>query len=273
MTSSVPPIVADRVRRPTPANLFVLPGSLPVVSFGDPDRATVATLSLNPSWLEFQSKSGAWLLGRKRRLASMVSLGVDDPRSLDDAKVAQIVSESKAYFRGPNWYKGWFRWLESLLVNSGIGSYLDDSACHLDLVQWATKPAQRYLPAPAWDQLVEQDGDFLRWQFLNSNVSVVLLNGASVVRWVQRVGLVNSFDEDALPFRTNRGNDELRVFAATADRVSFVGWNRPLAGALAADGRQRLSLWLAEALQERLYSRTAPELELNRPGESGDSIR
>jgi len=219
----------------------------------------VATLSLNPSWLEFQSKSGVWLLGPRRRLASMVSLGVDDPRALDDADVAQVIAESKAYFRGPNWYRGWFHWLESLLVDSGVGSYLDGTACHLDLVQWATKPAQRDLPAAAWDHLVEQDHDFLRWQLLTSNVAVVLLNGASVVRWVQRVGLVNGFDEGVLVFRTNRGNDELRVFGAVGEGVSFLGWNRPLAGALAADGRQRLGLWLAQALQDRTHGAAASQ--------------
>jgi hypothetical protein len=118
---TIAPAVAERIRRPTPAGLSVLPGSLPVVSFGDPNVATVATLSLNPSWLEFQSASGAWLLGPERRLASLISLGASDPRDLDDDQVAQVVAESNAYFRGPNWYRGWFHWLESMLAGVGRG--------------------------------------------------------------------------------------------------------------------------------------------------------
>jgi hypothetical protein len=251
VTDPVPQVVAVRVRRPVPAGLSVLPGSLPVVSFGDPNTATVATLSLNPSWLEFQSASGAWLLGGRRRLASLVSLGADDPRDLDDAQVAQVVADSNAYFRG-NWYRGWFHWLESLLQESEAGSYLDGSACHLDLVQGATKPAHGELPASVWRRLVERDRDFLRWQLGNSNVDVVLLNGASVVRWAQEAGLVGGFDEDALVYQASDGHGTIRVSRAVAEGVSFLGWNRPLAGALAADGRRRLTHWVGRVLRKRV---------------------
>jgi hypothetical protein len=57
-TDSIAPQVARRLRHPIPPGLGVLPESLPVVSFGDPTRANVATLSLNPSWIEFQSQNG-----------------------------------------------------------------------------------------------------------------------------------------------------------------------------------------------------------------------
>jgi len=265
----VPQVVAERIRQPLPAGLSVLPGSLPIVSFGDPNTATVATLSLNPSWLEFQSASGAWLLGGRRRLASLLSLGAEDPRDLDDAQVAQVVAESNAYFQGPNWYRGWFHWLESLLRESEAGSYLDGSACHLDLVQWATKPVQGELPTPVWRRLVEQDRDFLHWQLSNSNVDVVvLLNGASVVHWVQEAGLVGGYDEDALVYRASNGDGTIRVCRAVAEGVSFLGWNRPLAGALAADGRRRLTRWVGQALRERVSAAAAGEGRTG-PGEEG----
>jgi hypothetical protein len=134
-----------------------------VVSFGDPNRASAATLSLNPSWREFESPDGAWLSGSQRRLASLISLGASDPRELDDEQVAMVLAESDGYFHGPNWYRGWFHWLESILNASGAGSYFDGTACHLDLVQWATKPAQGDLPTHVWRRLVEEDRDFLRW--------------------------------------------------------------------------------------------------------------
>lgn len=241
--------VADRIRRPIPSGLSVLPGSLPVVSFGDPDRAVVATLSLNPSWREFQSRDGVWLNGSRRRLASLISLGVSDPRELDDEQVATVVAESDSYFGGPNWYRGWFHWLESMLKASGAGSYFDGTACHLDLVQWATKPAQGELPADVWRRLVEEDREFLRWQLANTNVRVLLLNGASVVQWLQQAGLVDEFDEDVIPYEARNGGAKLRVYRANADGVDVLGWNRPLAGALSADGRLKLNSRLADALQ------------------------
>jgi hypothetical protein len=138
----VAPEVAQRIREPAPEGLFVLGQSLPVVSFGDPERAAVATLSLNPSWLEFQSTSDRWLTGGEQRLVSLASLGLTHPAEMTDEHVAAVVQACNDYFQGPNWYKGWFHWLEDSLVDSDAGSYLDGSACHLDLVQWATKPAQ-----------------------------------------------------------------------------------------------------------------------------------
>jgi hypothetical protein len=248
------PAVAERIRRPVPAGLSVLPGSLPVVSFGDPSQATVATLSLNPSWREFESPAGVWLNGSRRRLASLISLGVTDPRELDDEQVATVVAECDCYFRGPNWYRGWFHWLESILSVSAAGSYFDGTACHLDLVQWATKPAQGELPPDVWERLVEQDHDFLRWQLSNTNVRVLLLNGASVVQWLQEAGLVYEVEADVLPYIARNGRAKLRVYRADADGVVVLGWNRPLAGALSADGRLKLSAWLADALKARRTS-------------------
>src|SRR5579875_1337901 len=246
---SVAPEVADRIRRPVPPGLGVLRGSLPVAAFGDPDAAIVATMSLNPSWLEFQSPAGAWLEGKKRRLASLISLGLRHPRELDDGQVAQVVAESNAYFRGSNWYRGWFHWLEMLLRESGAGSYLDGSACHLDLVQWATKPAQRDLPAASWRQLVGEDREFLSWQLAHSNVHVVLVNGASVVSALHEAGLVGDWAEDKLEYHARLGTGQLRVFQALADGVLFLGWNRPLAGPLPACGRFQLFQWVAQALR------------------------
>jgi hypothetical protein len=114
---------------------------------------------------------------------------VTPPIKLSDEQVAQVVDECSSYFERPNWYRSWFHWLEKLLSESGAGSYLDGSACHLDLVQWATKPAQAKLPSEDWRRLVEQDREFLGWQLNESNVNIVLMNGASIVTGVQEVGL------------------------------------------------------------------------------------
>jgi len=257
----IAPAVAERIRRPIPPDLSVLPGSLPVVSFGDPNGALAATLSLNPSWREFESPDGTWLNGSRRRLASLTSLGASDPRGLDDEQVATVVAESDSYFRGPNWYRGWFHWLESLLNASGAGSYFDGTACHLDLVQWATKPAQGELPTDAWRRLVEEDRDFLRWQLANTNVRALLLNGASVVQWLQEAVLVEEFEQDVISYDTRNGAANLRVYRANVSGVLMLGWNRPLAGALSSDGRLKLSTWVAGALQATRMDTDAVQLE------------
>ena len=216
---------------------------------------------MNPSWREFETPDGAWLSGSQRRLASLISLGAVDPRELDDEQVATVVAESDSYFHGPNWYRGWFHWLESLLNASGAGSYFDGTACHLDLAQWATKPAQGDLPADIWRRLVEEDRDFLRWQLANTNVRVLLLNGASAVQWLEEAGLVDEFESDVISYDTRGGEANLRVYRASADGVEVLGWNRPLAGALSSDGRLKLSSWLANAMQTGRTEIDAMQLE------------
>jgi hypothetical protein len=47
----------DVVRRPAPV-AEVVAGSTPVIAFGDPGAATVATLGINPSWREFLADDG-----------------------------------------------------------------------------------------------------------------------------------------------------------------------------------------------------------------------
>jgi hypothetical protein len=105
------------------------------------------------------------------------------------------------------------------------------------------------LPSAVWDRLVDQDRDFLRWQLATSNVRVVLLNGASVVRWVQQAGLVGGFSDEDLGYKTRNGHGGIRVSRARAGGVLFLGWNRPVAGALAAAGRQRLIAWVGQELR------------------------
>jgi hypothetical protein len=246
--AAIQPEVESRIRRAIPESAGVLSGSLPVVSFGDPGAAAVATVSLNPSWREFLAPSGEWLLGGKRRLASLHSMRVKDPCELDAGQVSQIVADCYGYFKGGNWYRLWFGWLERLLTDSGLGSYLDGSACHLDLVQWATRPAQRKLPAEAWQRLVDEDREFLRWQLAHANVSAVLVNGASVLGGLREAGLVSDLAEDRLEYQADEGTGYLRVFCGASEGIRFLGWNRPLAGALPGKARDALAGWVAATL-------------------------
>ena len=66
--------VVAMVRRLPPDGVPVVPGSTPVIAFGDPSRAEVATLGINPSAVEFTAGS-VLLAGDDRRLATLASLG------------------------------------------------------------------------------------------------------------------------------------------------------------------------------------------------------
>ena len=72
-----PAYLLERALRAPDLDLGVVAGSTPVVSFGDPVDAPVATLGINPSSSEFLDSSGALLDGAERRLATLASLGVE----------------------------------------------------------------------------------------------------------------------------------------------------------------------------------------------------
>jgi hypothetical protein len=69
--ATMPDYIVERIRRPPPEGCEVVPGSTPVIAFGDVRTARVATLGLNPSKSEFLNKHGQELTGAHRRLATL----------------------------------------------------------------------------------------------------------------------------------------------------------------------------------------------------------
>lgn len=127
------------VRRRPAEGTGVAAGSTPVVSFGDPATARAATLGKNPSRREFVDDAGVLLRGDRRRLATLESLGAASLEVLSDELAATVVADCAMYFRRQP-YRRWFDPLD-LLLRDGVGArYYDGTACHLDLVQWATDP-------------------------------------------------------------------------------------------------------------------------------------
>jgi hypothetical protein len=249
--SDVPAPVAARIRRPPPAGHAVVEGSLPVISFGDYRSAAIATLALNPSSLEFLDKQGRYLLGDSRRLASLVTFEYVSSEQLSDEDVARAFDDSNTYF-GRNPYRQWFHWLEALLKGTSLGSFYDGTACHLDLVQWATRPAQGRLPPGVWPRLVDGDREFLAWQLMQAPATTVLVNGAACVEWLSRERLVTWQEPQYLVFQNADGTGgRLQVCIADQDGKRFIGWNRPLAGPIPAAGRLMLQEWVSAAAGRR----------------------
>jgi hypothetical protein len=152
MQTPIPEYIETRIRRPPPPNSSVVPGSTPVLSFGDAQRATVATLGLNPSRVEFLDQHGNELTVNARRLATHNSLGTSDLVAAPIEIVSKVLEGCNGYFhRNP--YRRWFDQLHPVLT-ACAASYYDGSACHLDLVQWATDPTWGKLKPTDWEQHV-----------------------------------------------------------------------------------------------------------------------
>ena len=186
--SEIPEYIEARIRRPIPPDSSVIVGSTPVVSFGDASSARVATLGLNPSRSEFLDRNGKELVGPLRRLATHSSVNSSDLANAPLSVISQILNDCNSYFSdNRNPYRRWFDQLNIILKECN-SSYYDGSACHLDLVQWATNPTWGQLrPACLRNRLIDDDSRFLLEQISNENIQLLLVNGMGVYRQLTRV--------------------------------------------------------------------------------------
>lgn len=225
-------------RRAQPNGLSIIPDSTPVVAFGDLLGARVATLSLNPSRVEFLGTSGL-LTGDKARLATRSSLGVDHDRRLSEAQGRAVVEACVTYF-GRNPYHKWFRPLDEVLSAALGVSYYDGTACHLDLSQWATDPVWAHLPPGTRQALIAEGAPHLATQLRSGHIRTVVVNGSTVWRELSRAGLVEF--EDVAPFTYGARGVSSWLRAGEGLGVRFVGWTLNLQSSPGVRRVDRLAL-------------------------------
>ena len=198
LMDALPEYIDRRIRRPIPNRRFRclrlntrrLVRQLP--------HATVATLGLNPSRVEFLDRNGNILTGADRRLATHESLGTGNLTDASADVIAEVLQDCDAYFtRNP--YRRWFDQLE-IVLNQCRASYYNGTACHLDLVQWATDPTWgRLQPKAVRQRLLDADTSFLSEQLSHENILVLLVNGSDgMIRQLKRSLNVNFAEHDPI---------------------------------------------------------------------------
>ncbi|RMB62324.1 hypothetical protein [Tessaracoccus antarcticus] len=211
----IPAGVAARIRQDPPLHLNIVPGCTPVVFRGNQPGARIATVGINPSIREFLTQHGAEWAGPQRRFETLSSLAIPALRHAEDADIERIVQRSLDYFTG-NPYRSWFDPMESLVQELFSASYVDASACHLDIVQWPTRPLWGQLDLSTRRELVAGGIDLLLKQLASNTLQAVYLNGRTVCDVVS--GLI------PLSVRTARfrGNGASRGFFRGVHRGALV---------------------------------------------------
>ena len=227
--SDRPDWLAARIRRePTDTSGLVVRDSTPVVCFGDQRTARVATLGNNPSFREFLGADGRLLTDGRRRLETLESLGAARLSELTDDQVRRVLDGCYDYFdRNPS---EWFDGLGPVLANLGT-SYEDRTACHLDLVQWATEKVWtcRDLEKAQRRRLLDEDEPFLIEQLAwdrpgAGRLELVLVNGDTCYRQCRDVGVPWVEAE-----RLDAGGKSARFWFAEWHGVRLIGWSTNLA--------------------------------------------
>lgn len=171
--------LVTRMSEPALRATAIIPWSSPVPAFGDLASSRVATLGLNPSNREFVDENGRELNGSVRRFHTLTSLGLHSWREATPSHYKLIDETCRQYF-STNPYDLWFRKLDRLITGTGF-SYYSGSACHLDLIPYATACKWTELTSGQRERLLSRTSDTLGLLLKNSPVQLLVLNGRSVV--------------------------------------------------------------------------------------------
>ena len=228
--------VIERAMKPYPIIKEIVPYSTPVVSFGNPANAKVLTVGINPSSLEFLTggKIKSVLSNGKKRLVDLEVLGIKDPKQLTKEMAIQVVEGCYNYFKqSSNPYMTWFKHLDTKVNQYFKAGYRDDTAAHLDLVQWATNPVWgKITNSSIKDLLLEGDVDFLRYQIESAPHEVIFLNGKKVFEQLTTYKIVNADASHPIHYQTKTGKRSSVSFyyGSTTNGTPVVGWSRTFPG-------------------------------------------
>ena len=248
--SSVPEYLSSMIRRSTPTDCDIVENSTPVISFGNPGTAKIATLGINPSNIEFVEKT-VFLTGDERRLATLLSLDAASTESLTDAQIQQVIDDCNNYFERRPY--DWFGSLDKILKAGFNASYYDGSACHLDLVQWATNTKWSKLDSNTKGKLLKESEVHLVNQLEAENITKIVVNGRAVWDELEHLKLVKYEEIQTIYFGREGGRQtscKLRIGKGCG--ATFFCWTSNIQSQNGANDlifRQKLGLWLQEVGQ------------------------
>lgn len=208
----------------------VIPWGCPVVAFGDPSTARVATVGINPSNREFVDEHGQELDGHRRRFHTLRTLRLRRWEDATDAHCRSIHESCTAYFNG-NPYGTWFGVLDGLLAASGHTYFgLLATACHLDLVPYATAVKWTSLTTLERSLLIAAGRPLLAQVIATSAIETLILNGRAVVDGFQTLSGVSFECKPVKSWTLPRRSGGVTGFAYSAQLTELCGLrlDRPL---------------------------------------------
>ena len=236
----------ERILEKKPIGAPIVKNSTPVISFGDPNKALAATVGINPSSKEFLDGKNEILPIEKKRLVDLDLLGRTSLNDLTVEDAEKIIDGCYNYFDKEKYYKKWFAQMQEFVLTPTGYSYFDGTACHLDLIQWATDPVWGSINnKDVQELLLEKDKEFFKYQISNYNFETVFLNGKTVLQQVEKLGIVDMHEVAEIVF-TKTGKVS-RIKVGKLGQTTFVGWglNVP-ARESGMEARKALAEWLGQ---------------------------
>lgn len=237
-------LLLERIMQPMPTDSHVVPVSLPVTSFGDPNTARVATISINPSVVEFcaNTPESPVLPAHKKRFVDRETLGIGMHDIPTIVQARRVLQSNHDYFKTNPYH--WFNVLEQWILKPLNASYFDGSATHLDLVQWATKPVWSGISSTATqEELIGQDLPFLTQLITVGNFELLLINGVTAHKALSSHADVHIHQTETWKLA---GHSSTTVWAGEFAGTPFISWSKFLQGQITDAQRQEISDWVAD---------------------------
>lgn len=118
--------------------------------------------------------------------------------------------------------------MQAAVLDPFNASYSSGTACHLDLVQWATKPIWGELSLNQRAKLLVDDAEFLAHQLKTGSSSIILMNGQQVVSQLTSAGIVETEIAYKSSYPTKAGEVSYTVYTGrspSAPEPLFLGWS------------------------------------------------
>lgn len=243
-------LLLDCIRQHRPEWAPIVAGSLPVTSFGDPRRARIASVGINPSVNEFKSSTNApgLLPAAEKRFVDREVLGLSETEIPTVDQARRVLESCHRYFHG-NPYK-WFTPMEQHVMTPLGASYFDGTAVHLDLIPWATEPVWDKIGSKETrERLVDGGLPFLRALIRSSHFDLIVLNGLTVVNAFLKFGLFDVERHDRIAFGGDRKST--RWWGSVAG-IPALGWSANVPDSHTSNAqRAGLRAWLEQEARSR----------------------
>ncbi len=260
-------ILIERLNDHSITEAEVIKWSSPIPAFGDLSHSEIATLGLNPSNKEFVDNWGNELDGVQRRFHTLKSLRLCCWKKAEDQHLDLINETCRNYFsRNP--YDTWFKKLDYLISGTNKSFYNPyDTACHLDLIPYATSCKWTALNKLQRSSLLTATSDTLGVLLKNSPIKLLILNGESVVNHFQDIAnikLNKEIKQDwELPRRSKSG---VRGFAYKGSinnisgikldrKILILGFNHNIQSSFGVTKQVTCAIknWITKTVQEKIY--------------------
>jgi len=166
---------------PIPKGLHIVERSIPICFFGNINKAEVATISLNPSNLEFEDTHYGLFTADKKRFIDREILGVKDDETLDANQAEQVYNSLCNYFYNRP-YNVWFGPFDYIMQTFGV-SFYDGTLINLDLAPWATYHKWRDLSE---DEKMLLIGDFSVKSIISKGFKGLFINGKTALNEIRK---------------------------------------------------------------------------------------